>query len=177
MPAIRKRINRANPQRQWIKNKTTHRAKNPHGLPVFALFSATRGAIALRGAEGAALAVTAKSLAALNQIPVEAREPAIRERFLVLARGVNQLLLAQGFELIELARVIDRFAMGTPEMAGPLMALSGRAPPPLAAAILRVLTQIADAGNGTYFAGDPTTINQVYLEIASQFGGSRGLGR
>jgi Ca-activated chloride channel family protein len=41
----------------------------------------------------------------------------------------------------------------------------------------RVLTQIADAGNGSYFAGDPATINQVYLEIASQFGGSRGLGR
>jgi Ca-activated chloride channel family protein len=40
-----------------------------------------------------------------------------------------------------------------------------------------VLTQIADAGNGSYFAGDPTTIDQVYLEIASQFGGSRGLGR
>ncbi len=40
-----------------------------------------------------------------------------------------------------------------------------------------VLTQIADAGNGSYFAGDPATINQVYLEIASQFGGSRGLGR
>ncbi len=40
-----------------------------------------------------------------------------------------------------------------------------------------VLQQIADAGNGSYFKGDPTTINQVYLEIASQFGGSRGLGR
>ncbi len=40
-----------------------------------------------------------------------------------------------------------------------------------------VLAQIADAGNGAYFSGDPATINQVYLEIASQFGGSRGLGR
>lgn len=40
-----------------------------------------------------------------------------------------------------------------------------------------ILTQIADSGNGTFFSGDPATINQVYLEIASQFGGSRGLGR
>ena len=113
------------------------------GLPVFALFSTTRGAIALHGPEGTALALTAKALAALNQTPVEAREPAICERFLALARGVSQLTLAQGFELIELARVIDRFAMGTAVMAGPLLALSGHAPPPLAAAILRVLTQIA----------------------------------
>jgi len=40
-----------------------------------------------------------------------------------------------------------------------------------------VLTQLADAGNGTYYHSDPNTINQVYLDIASQFGGSRGLGR
>jgi Ca-activated chloride channel homolog len=40
-----------------------------------------------------------------------------------------------------------------------------------------VLEKIATAGNGSYFKGDPATINQVYLEIASQFGGSRGLGR
>jgi Ca-activated chloride channel family protein len=40
-----------------------------------------------------------------------------------------------------------------------------------------VMARIADAGNGTYFSGDPTTINQVYLEIANQVGGSRGLGR
>jgi Ca-activated chloride channel family protein len=40
-----------------------------------------------------------------------------------------------------------------------------------------ILTQIADTGNGSFFSGDPATINQVYLEIASQFGGSRGLGR
>ncbi len=40
-----------------------------------------------------------------------------------------------------------------------------------------ILAQIASAGNGNYFSGDPATINQVYLEIASQFGGSRGLGR
>jgi len=39
------------------------------------------------------------------------------------------------------------------------------------------LQQIADAGNGLYFAGDPATISQVYLEIATQVGGSRGLGR
>jgi Ca-activated chloride channel family protein len=40
-----------------------------------------------------------------------------------------------------------------------------------------VLTQIANAGNGSYYHSDPNTINQVYLDIASQFGGSRGLGR
>ena len=41
----------------------------------------------------------------------------------------------------------------------------------------KVLSQIADAGNGAYFSGDPGNINQVYLEIATQVGGSRGLGR
>jgi Ca-activated chloride channel family protein len=40
-----------------------------------------------------------------------------------------------------------------------------------------VMDAIARAGNGLYFKGDPATINQVYLEIATQVGGSRGLGR
>lgn len=40
-----------------------------------------------------------------------------------------------------------------------------------------VMQEIATAGNGLYFRGDPETINQVYLEIATQVGGSRGLGR
>ncbi len=131
------------------------------GLPVFVLFSATRGAIALRGAEGAALALTAKSLAVLNQVPVETREAAIRERFLALAVDVSRLTLPQGFELIELARVIDRFAMGTAEMARPLLALSGHAPPPLAGAILRVLTQIA--GDSCLGANDLGLLTELAL--------------
>ncbi len=119
--------------------------------PVFFLFEKTRGAVALEGVEGAALRGAAEKLAALAREPLESREASVRARFLALAGKLPRLELAEGFELIELARVIDRFAMGTPEMAQPLLALSGSAPPPLAAALLRVLTQIAgDFGLGEF---------------------------
>ena len=107
--------------------------------------------MALRGPEGAALRDAAASLAALAAAPAAQREPAIRARFLALAGKLPDLALAEGFELIELARVIDRFGMGTPEMTAPLLALSARPPAPLGVAVLRVLTQIAaDHGLGEF---------------------------
>lgn len=118
----------------------------PGQPPEYMLFDGTRGAVALQGPEGKALAILARRLAALAAVPVATREAAIRERFLALAGRVGSLSLDEGFELTELARAIDKYSMGTAEMSGPLLAVSAHPPAPLAAAILRVLTQIFTDG-------------------------------